>query len=628
MQRFDDATYAVMVHKLYAERVQDFLLSSDCDDDATGVSCRRHRWTVLAPNQHDSDQDDSATRSAVVASKSIEAPSPPNHHSVSTRGSSTTTHQRVTVLDTPLLTGVSQARRGYVLLLIEKGHELGQSQHDLFRRLPAMARQNISWVGRIAHSVMTKTATIRSPITDPSDNDSRKDDKAEAAVDESNIGLVIWKASLQMPHHHDAKMLLRVDCHPREILPDVCRQLQCAAAAADDRTGNRVTIDDPFEGPIAMTVSRSKCTHRLTVVAILQTSNSKRRNQGGGTKSVVSDEATTNNDATTTYYWGLEDRSIDQDAAIMQLKLNHEAADDVVVVPADAKTGRDVSSSLSPTNGTVPTVLSTTTPLSRAYYKLHQVWNDYLARDSCWTTPPMLSSPAPATAASSKSAVPTMRHGLDLGASPGGWTQVLVHCFACTKVVAVDAGIVAQRALRPVSNCGSATGDTSSTADSDTRPDAHTTVVYHVQSSMEQADLTIHEPYSVLVCDASLGWAPLLDLMVATVRRCTWTLPAVAVITLKMPFKTAGSIQRHVQDMHQKLPNFLYQMEQSMFPMAAAATSSPTTAHDAAASHDNRPQIRTRYQLVHLMANADSERTVIAIFEEASRTTDETNSDK
>jgi trans-aconitate methyltransferase len=186
---------------------------------------------------------------------------------------------------------------------------------------------------------------------------------------------------------------------------------------------------------------------------------------------------------------------------------------------------------------------------------------------------------------------------LDLGASPGGWTQVLTHCFGCTKVVAVDAGIVAQRALSAIPlSSGNA-------------------VAVHVQSSMQRADFTIAEPYAVLVCDASLGWTELLDLMVATVRRCSWTLPAAAVITLKMPFKTVGSIQRHVEDMQRKLPSFLRDLEQSMF----SNESSPQESNDGAPGNQESPccarRIRTRYRLVHLMANADSERTVVVLFE-------------
>jgi 23S rRNA U2552 (ribose-2'-O)-methylase RlmE/FtsJ len=259
----------------------------------------------------------------------------------------------------------------------------------------------------------------------------------------------------------------------------------------------------------------------------------------------------------------------------MQLKLNHEAAEDVLVVPAD-KAGKDTRADI-----------ASSTPLSRAYYKLHQVWHDFLSTDHCWSRLEQLNV--------------STKHGLDLGASPGGWTQVLTHCFGCTKVVAVDAGIVAQRALSPIPMSSA--------------------IVVHVQSSMELADLTIAEPYTVLVCDASLGWTELLDLMVATVRRCAWTLPAVAVITLKMPFKTVGSIQRHVEDMQRKLPSFLHDLERSMFSNESSMVVSTDGATGTGESPIRARRIRTRYQLVHLMANADSERTVVAVFEPDESTT-------
>jgi hypothetical protein len=103
--------------------------------------------------------------------------------------------------------------------------------------------------------------------------------------------------------------------------------------------------------------------------------------------------------------------------------------------------------------------------------------------------------------------------------------------------------------------------------------------------------------------------------MVATVRRCTWTLPAVAVITLKMPFKTVGSIQRHVEDMQCKLPSFLRDLEHGMLSNVSSTLESKDGATGTLESPSRAKPIRTRYQLVHLMANADSERTVVAVFE-------------
>jgi FtsJ-like methyltransferase len=527
MKCFEGATYAIMVHKLYAERVQSFLGGSG------------QQWTLMQR----------ATGSLSDGETALEDQ-----------------HCRITVLDTPRLKGVSQARRGYVLLLMEHvGIPIAR-----FSLLSPMARQNISWVGRISHSTVV--------------SGNRLDQDDDTALESRSVGAVIWTTCLKSLHQGSkgvSDMILRVDCHPRELIPDICRQMQQCASQMDGTTGAcndadpTKTITDPFEGPILMTMSRSKCSHRLTIIALTQPSTSKRcavDTTGSAMKAVTqSFTVHDSSDTCTTYYWGLEDRSNPDDAILMQLKLNHEAAEEVVVVPAD-KAGRDTQAGI-----------ASSTPLSRAYYKLHQVWHDFLSADPCWTRLEHLNV--------------STKHGLDLGASPGGWTQVLTHCFGCTKVVAVDAGIVAQRALSAIPlSSGNA-------------------VAVHVQSSMELADLTIAEPYVVLVCDASLGWTELLDLMVAAVRRCSWTLPAAAVITLKMPFKTVGSIQRHVEDMQRKLPSFLRDLEQSMY----SNESSPQESKDGATGSQESPycarRIRTRYRLVHLMANADSERTVVVVFE-------------
>jgi hypothetical protein len=241
MKCFDDATYAIMVHKLYAERVQNFLGDSG------------QQWTLMQR----------ATPSSGCSLPDCETALDDK----STGFTIPQQHCRVTVLDTPRLKGVSQARRGYVLLLMEHvGIHI-----ERFSLLPPMARQNISWVGRITHSTGVSA--------------NRQDHDDDTASESRLVGPEIWRTCLESLHQESKEkstMLLRVDCHPRELIPDICRQIQECASRVDAATDSCVgtdpakTITDPFEGPIPMTMSRSKCSHRLTIIALTQTSALKR----------------------------------------------------------------------------------------------------------------------------------------------------------------------------------------------------------------------------------------------------------------------------------------------------------------------------------------------------------------
>lgn len=513
----ESSTFAVMVHKLYADRVATFLYGSGSSEP----------WDVVT--------DDTV----VLGKRKAEAMAT----AVEGGGCCFWNHDhRITVLDTPALTGVSQARRGYVLLLLEQ-----VTVAQKFADLSAMARQNIAWVGRITHSfpeaTTAATTTTAAVLERPND--------AAAAATVNNIGGLIWESvlsSLWKQNNKDvvdlSQILLRVDCHPRSLARDICGQLQQAAARG---TGTAADLTDPFEGLIPMTLSRSNCTHRLTVIQIATSSGSTSADRSHPTYR---------------YYWGLESRHSDSPVFITELKLNHEAAEDIRVVPSDNLTGMDITETFQGSNAATATKNSidiTKAPLSRAYYKLQQVWEEYLQQDEA------LSSLFSSDAAT----------GLDLGAAPGGWTQVLVHSVRLRTVVAVDAARLAHRV-------------------------ASLPAVRHIPSTMEAAttaDWTMAQPYSMLVCDASVQWTDLLELTVSTAKKCNWTLPAVTVLTLKLPFKTLGSIQRHLDRIYDKLPQYLSDMAAAMYPLVTAQ------------------KIQKRYRLVHLMANADSERTIIAIFD-------------
>jgi hypothetical protein len=59
-------------------------------------------------------------------------------------------------------------------------------------------------------------------------------------------------------------------------------------------------------------------------------------------------------------------RQSNEDAGILNMNLNHNAADEIVVEAADSKTGKELNYSV-----------DATVTLSRAYYKLSQVCDDY-----------------------------------------------------------------------------------------------------------------------------------------------------------------------------------------------------------------------------------------------------------
>lgn len=125
--------------------------------------------------------------------------------------------------------------------------------------------------------------------------------------------------------------------------------------------------------------------------------------------------------------------------------------------------------------------------------------------------------------------------------------------------------------------------------------------VTHVQSRLNDwtlaKDLASHGPYTIAACDASVLWADLLEMLVrAVASSAEWLVPCVWVVTLKFPFKTTGSVQRQIELIQERLPKFLNDLSQAMYPKQFG-------------------HIRASHQLLHLMANSDSERTLLIVFE-------------
>jgi hypothetical protein len=497
-------TYAIMVHKKLSDRVVDCLLTTKAE------SCSNKNWRLCSINH--SPPPLPATLAATLASK----------EETDARG--------VQILDATEATVLSHDRRGYFVLL------LPATQRPV-AELPPMARQHISWIGLLSHK--TSTATQK----------------------DTQLGRLLWETctaqgfSSSNPNH-----FLRVDCHPPTDVEHICRALQ-VACAAQDSNGTPLAIDDPFEGPVPMTVSQSKCTHRLTVVTVRST---QKRMSSEDTKNDGDDKSTTrdddNEEAHVQYFWGLESRTDTSNiTCTFTTKLNQLAAREIITLPCDHETGKELSEQANKKK----TKLDPSVPLSRAYYKLHQVWNDYL-QNSTTATGKLLPDVIKAGAA------------MDLGASPGGWTQILALEMAFQVVVAVDPAKLATRVTQLPN-------------------------VLHLPTTLELADYNAPaqglEGYSMLVCDASRTYSGLLEMLPKHVlKRASWCLPAVFVVTMKFPFKTPGSIQSHVDVLHEQLPQQLRDMAAIMYP--------------------NNNAVVPSFRLVHLMANSDSERTLLAIFQE------------
>ena len=433
-------TFAVMVGKLHAERVKRYLLGANISESLF---------------------KDSSNEDALFG-------------------------EQVTLLDSPALTGVSRARRGYVLLL------LNGVQQSICSSMPAMGRQNISWIGRISHHYTSISK-----------------------VDSDDYATLLWETLVQQGFDTStgSKDLLRIDCHPREEIEATSRHLQHAAAAREKspRLLSESEQNNPFEcGPIEMTPSRSKCTHRLTVIKV----------ESG-------------------IYWGVETRKHDHE--LMSVSLNNEASSECSVVPNDQKTGKEI-------NDNIPLL---TAPLSRAYYKLEEIWKDYL-------------QPHAATLRLDEGV------GLDIGASPGGWSQVMVHSMKMPEVVALDPAHLATRVHQLPQ-------------------------VTHLACKMEEANWKGYGPFSLTVCDASMLWWDLLDHLLQNLKRVNaeWQLPSTWILTMKLPFKTLESIKRQVNQIHEKAPVFVDDLARVLYPSK---------------------QVQCVLKVVHLMANADSERTLIITF--------------
>lgn len=457
-------TLAIMVSRLYVDRVREALLFDDSDYS--------NKWISISTTADDGTQ----TKTTAPCLRKRPLGAAPSWRVAPT-----------TITDAP----GKKTNPTYILILIENN----KRNNLQLAELHPMARQTISWGVTLSHHFIGNA-------NGSSDSNSLND-----------LGILIYSELMKIGFDLN-RDCVRAHTFPKELSAAVCQSLQMSAAAdSRGRVGgaSSYSIDEnhPYDGPIGMTMSKSKCTHVVSVI----------RHETG-------------------YGWNVETKE-----SHFAAHFNHSANDEVFLEPVERQTGKDLSANVVPS-----------APVSRAYYKLRQVWDEILSNKF-----------------QSFSGI-----GVDLGASPGGWTQVLSHDVGLSKVVAVDKAILAER-VRSLPGVVRVSADMSS-------PEAAAAIE------------AVGDPISLLVCDACILSVEILERVVELIQRMdqgAWTLPAAFVITLKQPFKTAASINRHLEKVKTKLPSLLKEAVSFMY----------------------KQPVKTQYQIRHLMANSDLERTLVVTFE-------------
>eukprot|EP00986_Skeletonema_menzelii_P016077 scaffold13605_cov145-Skeletonema_menzelii.AAC.7 len=438
------------------------------------------------------------------------------------------------LVPTSMEKGPRKSRTGYSLLVL-------QSCIMSPAQLPPTARRQLSWAGQLSH----KTETICCVVDDQTNKNNitgkKRTRSNELEEDEQNdsylsiintIAAEIWKELTSNGFDID-KEVLRIDAHPKTINSnsEVCLALQrCAKAEMS-------CISD---SPIKLALSASVVT---AVVSVVFTSQK-------------------------VAFWGIARNK--QHFEQLNQRLNDYATKEVAVEATDCKSGLNKSSSCQ---------LSVDIPVSRAYYKLAQVFEDEHLLHK-------IANLRGINASGKDSIHLLLNHGsgLDVGASPGGWTQVLCNQL-CIPTIALDPAVLAKRV-------NSLEG------------------VTHIRAELNSkeaiAGIAQHVPYSAIVCDACLSNPKALiekihealesvknSLAESGNKKEVVTFPLCTVFTLKFPHKTTGSVARFIDTMKDALPDYFRRFS-------------------TLGGQDN---IDVSYKICHLMANSISERTVIAVFQ-------------
>ncbi|KAL7554472.1 hypothetical protein ACHAWF_017927 [Thalassiosira exigua] len=427
---------------------------------------------------------------------------------------------KCTIIPTPEEKGRRKDRIGYTLLVIT-----GTTQSPA--RLPPMARKHISWAARLTHQVTLDDVIGCDGVEESCANESNN---FHATI--RSITRDIWSELTQF--FDSENDFLRIDVHPKLF-----------------DTEFRACFNDEMGGKVRLACSASKVSHVVAVV--IQTAATS-----CSTSSLVQN-----------IYWGIS-KSNEYFLELNQ-RLNDHATGEVILDPTDPKTGLDKG-----------TNVLWDAPVSRAYYKLAQVFDDI----NCI----QMAASVHNSRTTLEICTESLSHGsgLDIGASPGGWTQVLHNTLGMSSVVAVDPGLLAQRVqlLRGVHH-----------------------ICAEISSEEAVAALAKHAPYSVIVCDASISNAnELLVKMAETLEKASSMLrdnqnviawPLCLVVTLKLPYKTSESIDRNLKKVNSFIPEYL-----TRIALLDTCTKDSSTV-----------EVDVKYRICHLFANSISERTLVAIFQ-------------
>ncbi|KAL7542454.1 hypothetical protein ACHAXR_012366 [Thalassiosira sp. AJA248-18] len=467
--------------------------------------------------------------------------------------------RKCTVIPTPDMKGPRKSRTGYSLLVFQ-----GTTSSPV--DLPPMARKQISWAGRLTHQLKFIDGSRTGCSEHAGNGVNGKNTNLQSIM--KTLTHDIWNDL--MKSSFDARSdFLRIDVQPKSFNVEVCEAFTSFANAITEHN------------PIKLACSASKVSHVVNIVI---------------ESTAISPDA----QSTSTIqkvYWGIsENKEHFQD---LNQRLNDNATSEVIIEPTDPQTGLDVRSGGVEKEDDVPW----DAPVSRAYYKLAQVFED---DGNLLETIASLHDKGEEALDDKMKKSMLLSHGagLDIGASPGGWTQVLCNTLVgIPTVVAMDPGLLAQRVMTLKS-------------------------VRHLRAELTSEEsitvLAQHAPYSVIVCDASVSNAnELLIKIVETFdrvssllkksahdgnkdggsleRRHIFAWPLCLVVTLKLPYKTHGSIDRNLEKVNNYIPDYLRRI--ALVGLASSEEG------DAVAK-----DVEVKYKICHLFANSASERTLVAIF--------------
>jgi len=420
--------------------------------------------------------------------------------------------------------GPRKARSGYSLFVIDNvtispGY------------LPPMARKQISWAGRLKYQCNFSNINIGSD----GDGDT---------TTYKHLILEIWK---ELSKSYNARNVYRVDVQPKSYSSDIITAFITHI--------NEILQDKK----INLSLSAAKATHVVNIVIQSSTTDVQATSSSDSTQQ-----------SSKAAYWGISNAR--EHFTGLNQRLNDNANKDIIIETTDETTGVDKRVM----NDSSQDVVDVNVPVSRAYYKLAQVFEDESLIE-------LIGSLHNGNKGVSKKSILYHGAGLDIGASPGGWTQVLHNTLGLSSVVAVDPGILANRVIK-------------------------LNGVHHIRAELSTdtsiKGLASHAPYSIIVCDASISDATeLLVKIVETLKKVSSmllsgeeergviALPLCLVITLKLPYKTSGSIERNLEKVKNYIPEYLEQIAKL-----------------------GGDDVVVRHKICHLFANSTSERTLLAVF--------------